>query len=222
MIEGVIFDMDGVLIDSHPVHRDAWKKFLATLGRTITDEELNFILEGRRREEILRHFLGDSLPEAKIAQYGHKKDLIFQQKFGDVSLVRGVSEFLAALQAAGLRRGIATSASTARTHGTLQRLNLHEKFSVVVTGDDVEAGKPDPAVYKLASQRMNVPPDRLLAFEDAPCGVQAAVAAGMRCVGVSTNGRAEALRHSGAEFVIPDFRTNVHDFLLRLASVTTC
>jgi beta-phosphoglucomutase-like phosphatase (HAD superfamily) len=76
---------------------------------------------------------------------------------------------------------------------------------VVVTGDDVDAGKPDPEVYSLAAQRMNLPPEKLLALEDAPCGVQAAKSAGMRCVGVSTNGRAEMLRQCGAELVIPDF-----------------
>jgi HAD superfamily hydrolase (TIGR01509 family) len=204
MIEGVVFDMDGVLIDSHPVHRIAWSKFLATVGKSVSEEGLGFILAGRRREEILRHFLGD-LPEAKIAEYGHQKDLFFEENFQDVRLIPGVRKFLEALETEGLDAGIATSASSARTWGTLRRLKLDQKFSVVVTGDDVDAGKPDPEVYSLAAQRMNLPPEKLLALEDAPCGVQAAKSAGMRCVGVSTNGRAEMLRQCGAELVIPDF-----------------
>jgi beta-phosphoglucomutase-like phosphatase (HAD superfamily) len=104
-----------------------------------------------------------------------------------------------------MRTAIATSASFSRTRGTLERLNLKEKFPTVVTGDDVEAGKPNPAVYNLVALRMNLPSDKLLVLEDAPCGVQAARAAGMRCVGVSKNGRAEILLQCGAEFVIPDF-----------------
>jgi len=139
MIEGIVFDMDGVLIDSHPVHRVAWSRFLATFGKSISDEGLGFILAGRRREEILRHFLGD-LPESKIAEYGHQKDLFFEENFHDVKLIPGVRDFLVTLEAAGLEAGIATSASSARTWGTLRRLELDRKFAAVVTGDDVDAG----------------------------------------------------------------------------------
>jgi HAD superfamily hydrolase (TIGR01509 family) len=204
MIEGVVFDMDGVLIDSHPVHRVAWSKFLATVGKNVTDEDLGFILAGRRREEILRHFFGD-LPESKIVEYGHQKDLFFEENFQDVKLIPGVWKFLELLADFGLKCAIATSASSARTWGTVYRLGLDQKFSVIVTGDDVDAGKPDPEVYRLAAQRMILSPEKLLVLEDAPCGVQAARSAGMRCVGVSTNGRAELLRQCGAELVIPDF-----------------
>ncbi len=204
MIEGIVFDMDGVLIDSHPVHRVAWGKFLATLGKTVSDEGLGFILAGRRREEILRHFLGD-LPESKIAEYGRQKDSFFEENFQDVKLIPGVRKFLESLETAGLKCAIATSASSARTFGTLRRLELAGKFSTIVTGDDVEVGKPDPAVYALVSRRMDLSADKLLVFEDAPCGVQAAKSAGMRCIGVSTNGRAEMLLQFGAEFVVPDF-----------------
>jgi beta-phosphoglucomutase len=217
MIEGIVFDMDGVLIDSHPVHRIAWSKFLATVGKSVSDEGLSFILAGRRREEILRHFLGD-LSESKIAEYGHQKDLFFEENFQDVRLIPGVSKFLETLETAGLEAGIATSASSARTWGTLRRLKLDQRFTAVVTGDDVDAGKPDPAVYQLAAQRMNLSPEQLLVLEDAPCGVQAAKAAGMRCVGVSTNGRAETLRQCGAELVIPDFLDPSIETLLQLTS----
>lgn len=216
MIQGIVFDMDGVLIDSHPVHRVAWRKFLATVGKNVSDEGLSFILAGRRREEILRHFLGD-LPESKIAEYGHQKDLFFQENFQDVKLIPGVRTFLALLETEGLEAGIATSASSARTWGTLRRLELDQRFTVVVTGDDVDAGKPDPKVYRLTAQRMNLAPEKLLVLEDAPCGVQAARSAGMRCVGVSTNGRAELLRQCGAELVIPDFLDPSIKTLLELA-----
>jgi HAD superfamily hydrolase (TIGR01509 family) len=216
MIEGIIFDMDGVIIDSHPVHLDAWAKFLATVGQEVSREELGFILEGRRREEILRHFLGH-LPTSKIAEYGRQKDLFFQEKFEDVKVIPGVLEFLEKLEALNLKAAIATSASAVRTWGTLRQLGLDDRFSAVVTGDDVKAGKPDPEVYNLAANRMKVAPTNLLVLEDAPCGVQAAKAAGMRCVGVITNGRAELLRRCGAEFVIPDFRDSSVERLLQLS-----
>jgi HAD superfamily hydrolase (TIGR01509 family) len=220
MIEGMIFDMDGVIIDSHPVHLDAWSKFLASVGKTVSNEELGFILEGRRREEILRHFLGH-LPFSKIVEYGHQKDLFFQENFHNVKLIPGVCDLLEKLEILGLEAAIATSASAGRTWGTLRRLGLHEKFVAIISGDDVHAGKPDPAVYTLAAERMNLSPEKLLVLEDAPCGVQAAKSAGMRCIGISTNGRAEVLRQCGAEFVIPDFCNDSIERLLQLSSCSS-
>lgn len=216
MIEGIIFDMDGVLIDSHPVHREAWRKFLATLGKVVSDEELSFILEGRRRDEILRYFLGE-LPESKIIEYGHQKDRFFRESFGKVRLMPGVSQFLETLASLGLKAAIATSATARRTLGTLEHLSLQRHFAVIVTGDDVTAGKPDPGVYKLAAERMNMSPETLLALEDSPCGVQAAKSAGMKCVGISVDGCADALERCGAEFVIPDFGTPSVEKLLHLS-----
>lgn len=204
MIEAVVFDMDGVLIDSHPVHRLAWRKFLATVGRTVNDDELAFILEGRRREDILRHFFGD-LSAAKITEYGKSKDLYFEENFRDIQLIPGVRRFINSLKLVGLRTAIATSASSARTRGTLRRLMLEDSFATIVTGDDVDVGKPDPSVYQLVSERLDLVPSKLIVFEDAPCGVEAAKSAGMRCIGVSTDGHAERLTRSGAEFVIRDF-----------------
>jgi len=204
MMQAIVFDMDGVLIDSHPVHRHAWRKFLATVGRSVSDEDLGFILEGRRRDEILRFFLGD-IPASKIAEYGRRKDQFFQENFKDVTLIPGVRQFLKTIENAGLKTAIATSASSSRTWGTLHRLGLEKRFSAVVTGDEVRAGKPDPAIYRLASERLKLPPEELLVLEDAPCGVQAAKSAGIRCIGVSSNGRSDVLLRCGAEFVISNF-----------------
>jgi len=207
--------MDGVLIDSHPVHRQAWRKFLGSVGKTVHDEELDFILEGRRREDILRHFLGD-LPASTLAEYGQRKDYFFHENFKDVKPVAGILTFLEALEAAFIPKGIATSASSFRTWKTLQLLNWEKKFTTVVTGDDVSSGKPDPALYQLASARMNFLARDLLALEDAPCGVVAAKSAGIKCIGVSSNGRVNALREAGADFIIPDFADLGIDTLFQL------
>jgi len=215
MLKGVIFDMDGVLIDSHPVHRKAWRKFLATVGKNVQEEHLDFILEGRRREDILRYFLGN-LPESTMAEYGQRKDHFFHESFRDIKPMPGIIPFIDVLEAAGIAMGLATSASSFRTRKTLHLLGLEGRFTAVISGDDVSSGKPDPATYTLASERMNLSPNELLVLEDAPCGVRAAKAAGMRCIGVSSNGRAEALRQAGADSVIPSFADMQIDKLTRL------
>ena len=206
MLRGVVFDMDGVIIDSHPAHRLAWKAFLQSLGRETSDEELDFILDGCKRAEILKHFLGDLVPE-QITEYGNRKDEILQEHNHTVQPIPGVVDFLDHLSDAGIRTGLATSATRRRALGTLEELGLAHYFHTIVTGDDVTAGKPDPALYKLAAERMQESPECLLAIEDAAAGVRSARAAGMRCVGVAPEPRAHLLQAAGADPVIRDFRS---------------
>lgn len=200
----VVFDMDGVLIDSHPAHRTAWREFLELQKIDFTESDLNFILEGRTRSEILRYFLGE-LSEAEIAEYGHRKDEIFRGIEADIQPFPGVLPFLRQLEHLGVAKAVATSASEIRTASTIERMGLGGYFDTVVTSADVVAGKPHPHVYQLACERMNVLPADALAFDDAPSGVQSAREAGLRCIGVSNNGVTQALLDAGAERVIPSF-----------------
>lgn len=206
MLRGVVFDMDGVVINSHPAHRAAWRGFLESIGKNTSDTELDFILDGRKREEILEYFLGKLDPE-QIAEYGHRKDELLRSHASRLEPMVGVVEFLDYLRNSGVRMALATSASRRRACGTLEELRLAHYFQTIVTGDEVTAGKPDPAIYRLAVARMQESPDSLLAVEDAVSGVKAAKGAGLRCIGVAHNGRGELLRAAGASPVIEDFRT---------------
>jgi HAD superfamily hydrolase (TIGR01509 family) len=198
--------MDGVIIDSHPVHRRAWKTFLQTLGREVTNSELDFILDGRKREEILCYFLGELTP-SQIADYGARKDQMLRELAGDVRPLRGLVQFMDSLSQVDIRIGLATSAGRRRAHGTLRELGLTRYFDAIVTGDEVTAGKPDPAIYRLAAERLNETPENLLAVEDAVSGVKSARAAGMRCLGIASAEHAETLRAAGADHVIADFQS---------------
>jgi HAD superfamily hydrolase (TIGR01509 family) len=205
-LRGIVFDMDGVIINSHSAHRLAWKGFLESVGRQTRDEELDFILEGGKRAEILKHFLGELAP-TQIVEYGHRKNELLQKHGNAVEPMPGVVEFLGHLSEAGIAAAVATSASRRRALGTLEELGLAHRFRTIVTGDDVAAGKPDPAIYRLAAERMREIPQRLLAVEDAVSGVRSARAAGMRCLGVAPSSRATLLRTAGADSVVPDFRS---------------
>jgi len=203
-LQAVIFDMDGVIVDSHPAHRKAWRKFLRTLGREVSDPELNFILDGRKRADILRHFLGE-LSEAEIVYYGKQKDEFFQHSSFEVKPLPGVTEFLDQLCSGGIATAVATSASESRTRSTLDRLHLTECFSIIVTGSDVALGKPDPAIYCKACQLLNVRPENALAIEDAASGIRAAKSANLTCIGVASRDRSEMLTTAGANHVLENF-----------------
>jgi HAD superfamily hydrolase (TIGR01509 family) len=196
--------MDGVIVDSHPAHLFAWKEFLRTLGKEVSDSELDFVMDGRKREDILVHFLGP-LSDTQLKQYGRLKNELFWRAASEVVPIPGVFEFIECLHGAGIPMALATSASTSRARSTLKRLGLMGHFAAMVTGDEVRAGKPDPGIYVLACQRVNCPPNAAVAFEDAASGVRAAKDAGLRCVGIASNGSKHKLSAAGADCVLSDF-----------------
>ena len=205
-LRGVIFDMDGVLVDSHATHRKAWGLFLETLGRKVPEHELDFILDGRKRSDILRHFLGNC-PEAELEEFGRRKDCIFRQMRLEVVAVPGATRIVRELHLSGVALALATSASHSRARSTMADLGLLNCFQVIVAGEEVPVGKPDPSIYRLACERIEIEPDCLLAFEDAVSGIRAAAGAGLRCIGVASHETPETLTVAGAVHVVRNFET---------------
>jgi beta-phosphoglucomutase family hydrolase len=206
VFRGVVFDFDGVLVDSHPAHIRAWKKFLDSVGRTVSEEQLQFVLDGRKRDDILRHFMGE-LDADQTVEYGHRKEQFFRDEAAHVRTIDGLLGFLEDLEYEQLALAIASSGSRSRVHFLLDRLDLKKLFRVVITGDEVELGKPHPAVFLRAAQQLGVDPSELMAFEDAVSGVRAARSAGMMCVGIAQPDRFSILLDAGAIHVVPDFHS---------------
>jgi len=177
---------------------------LHIFGKEVSEAELDFILDGRKRHDILRHFLGD-LPEIEIEEYGRRKDEFFQQIALDVKPIPGVLDFIAELRRRAITLAIATSASKTRTRFTLKRLHLTDQFAVVVTGDDVDDGKPNPAIYSLVCRQLKSDPRNSVGVEDAVSGVRAAKKAGLKCIGVGNSAYGDKLRAAGADHVIENF-----------------
>jgi len=204
MLRGAIFDFDGVIVDSHPVHKRAWKRLLESVGVTAPEEDLQFVLDGRTRDDILRHFLGELDPD-RLSQNGQRKEQYFREEAEAVGPVRGLLSLLKELEEAHLALGIASSGSRGPIDFLLGQLELNKRFQVVITGDEVKYGKPHPAVFLKAAEGLRMHPSELIAFEDAFSGVKAAKAAGMTCIGIAAADRAPALRNAGAKHVVPDF-----------------
>lgn len=204
MLSGVIFDMDGVVIDSHPIHRRAWKRFLEAIGVVVTEERLEFVTQGGKREDILRYFLGP-LTDEQVKEYGQRKEALFREEALTIDPMPGLSRFLADLEEAGIPIGLASCGSRVRISYVLERLGWSSRFRVIVTGDDVLYGKPDPSIFCKAASAMGIPCHYALVFEDAVPGVRGAIAAGMKAIGVSSNGGTRLLLAAGAAGVVPDF-----------------
>jgi beta-phosphoglucomutase len=205
MALGMIFDLDGVLFDSHPVHRRAWREFLRGLGRIVSDEELDFILDGAKREEILRHFLGP-LTREQTASYVARKESIFRSEEENLRTVDGLEEFLGIVEGAAIPKLVATSASKARANRMLHKHGLADRFTAIITGDDVPSGKSNPAIFLRSAKVLQVEPNEVLVFEDAIPAVRGATSIGMQCIGIAAaDPRRSQLHDAGAALVVPDF-----------------
>jgi len=204
MLEAVIFDLDGVILDSHSAHLSAWQELLRELGREFSDRELSFVFDGYSREQILRHYLGN-LPPDRLHEYGARKDQLFRKRAREITTVAGLTSFLEQLDAALIPFAVATSAKRARTVDMLDDLGLTRRFQVIITAEEAKYPKPDPEVFELAAQRLQVAADSVLVCEDSLAGVTAAKAAGMKCLAIAANGRGPLLKSAGADAVATDF-----------------
>jgi beta-phosphoglucomutase len=200
----LIFDMDGVLFDSHPVHRIAWRELLRGAGKEVSEAELDFLLDGASRDEILRHFLG-ALSSEKIALYARQKDAIFQREEDRVQTVAGLEEFLDLVEAAAIPMAVASSGSKVRAERMLDKHGLRGRFAVVLTSDDVGVGKESPAIFLRAAEELQAKPCEVVVLEDAVRAVEVVKKVGMKCIGIAAGTRGSALRKAGADLVLPDF-----------------
>lgn len=201
----IIFDMDGVLVDSGPSHRASWRAMLAALGEPEPPEAWRRTI-GRPAHEAVSRLLGRELSPGearRLSQLKHEHYVRLAE--AGLPAVPGAAVFLDALAALGVPRAVATSAHRADVARLLAPLGLLDHFAVVVAAEDVSRGKPDPEVYLRAAHGIGVEPPGCLVFEDSLVGIQAARAAGMRVIALSTaHGDAELLA-AGAERVIRDF-----------------
>ena len=203
---GVIFDMDGVLVDSGAHHRAAWRALLDELGERPAREEHWRLTIGRPGTEAVALLLGRPVPEAEARRLAGRKRAHYQRLArAGVVAIPGAPTFVETLAARGIPRAVATSAAREDAERLLAGLGLRRHFEVVVASEDVWRGKPDPEVYLLAARRLGLEPGACLVFEDSVVGVEAARRAGMPVVGVSTAHAADELSAAGARRVIASF-----------------
>jgi beta-phosphoglucomutase len=202
----VIFDVDGVLVDSYQAHFGSWQLFCHERGWEMTREQFTATF-GRTSREIIAELWGDriSSPQEIGALDDRKEELyrdLLRQKFPAID---GAAELIDSLHSARMRLAVGSSGPPENVYLVLDRLGRRHLFGGVVTAVDVQRGKPDPQVFLLAAERVGVPPERCVVIEDAPVGVAAAHAGGMKCVALASTGR---LREelSAAELVVGSLR----------------
>jgi len=182
----LIFDLDGVVVDSMPVHTQAWQRYLQSLG--IDGDDVAKRMHGRRNDEIVRDFLGPGVDAQTSFDHGAAKERLYREMMrGQLKrrLVPGVADFLQ--RASSLPVGLATNAEPANVDFVLDGAGLRSCFRAVVDGTQVRHAKPAPDVYLLAADKLNIAPENCIVFEDSAVGAAAARSAGTRVVAVLTH-----------------------------------
>jgi len=217
MIKAVIFDMDGVIVDSEPMHIEAEKQTLLKYGVKITTEELR-TYTGTTAEfefnDLIRKY---KLNTTANTLFNEKEDILFRLLEERTEPTKGVIDLIKNLKQHGFKLGIATSGHRKLAHYYLDKLGIEPLFDTVVCAEDIARSKPDPEIFQKAAQRLDAEPTECIVIEDAKLGIEAAIKAGMKCIGYS-NPNSGNQDLSKANWVVSDFTKLDLQRLLRVDS----
>lgn len=215
-MKGIIFDLDGVIVDTAKYHYLAWKKLANELGFEFTEEQ-NELFKGVSRKRCLEILLDIGGVEASQEQFArwmvekNKDYLAYIEKMNESEILPDVPKVLNYL--AGKKIPIALGSASKNARPILEKVKLLPYFEVLVDGNNVTKAKPDPEVFLIAAKKLNVKPENCIVFEDAVAGIQAANNAGMISIGI---GNAKVL--SEANYNFNDFTEISLEFLDGLIS----
>ena len=199
----IIFDMDGVLVDSNPYHKISLKKFAGKYGYDLSEQQLREKIYGRTNGEWLKNLFG-MLPSAQLHQLAEEKEQLFRELYQDeIKPVEGLIAFLEKLERHKIPKAIATSAPPSNVEFTLERTGIKHFFHTILDDTFITHSKPHPEIYLKAITALHMPAERCIVIEDSLSGVKAGKEAGCRVVGITTTHSPEELNE--ADFVIQDF-----------------
>ncbi len=189
MVKACIFDLDGVIVDTAHYHFLAWGRLAKEIGFELTEAD-NERLKGvsrMRSLDIILELGGKSFPESDKESMAVKKNdwfVDYVSRMSPEEIFPGVKTLIKELRDAGIKIGLASSSKNAKT--VVHLLKIENEFDAIVDGTMVTHSKPDPEIFLLAANKLGVKPSECVVFEDAEAGVEAAIAAGMKCVGVGS------------------------------------
>jgi len=206
LIKAIIFDLDGVIVDTAHYHYIAWKRLAQELGidLTLADNEKLKGVSRVRSMEIILALGGVTLGDEERESMANKKNTWFVdhlERMAPDEIFPGVKELLTTLRKRGIKVALASSSKNAKR--VIQLLHIEDAFDVVVDGNMIVHSKPDPEIFLLAASKLGLPAAECLVFEDAEAGVEAAKAAGMKCVGIGSKdqlGKADVVLATTGEF----------------------
>ncbi|MGR3173377.1 MAG: HAD family hydrolase [Candidatus Scalindua sp.] len=211
-INTIIFDMDGVVVDGMPYHIQSWKEALSTIDMSVSDLEI-YLMEGMTGRETMEIFVSKSnrsLSGETVEKVIKLKRKVFNDIF-TVTLMKGIKDFLFELKNRQYNLALVTGTRLEVVKKVLQ-VGLDDIFKVIVTGESVNKGKPDPEPYEMAVEELGTRKEDCIVIENAPAGITSAKSAGLTCFAVQTSLPEEYLKNADRIFQDID---DVSKFLLK-------
>jgi beta-phosphoglucomutase len=213
---GVIFDVDGVLIDSYGAHLKTWQICCQRHGRECTEAQFAAGF-GRTSREVIRDTWPNPPSDAEIAAFDEEKEILYRELVAnDFPHMPGARELIKALHAQGIPMAIGSSGPPRNVELAVEKLEAKDIIRTIITGRDVVKGKPHPDVFLKGAQGMGIDPSRCIVLEDAPPGIEAALAAGAKCLGIVSRGHKWDDLNRAHERVMDDLRQVTPELLRRI------
>ncbi len=205
MLQAVLFDLDGTMANTDPLHFQIFKQMLGEQGITIDEAFYGDRINGRTNQAILSDLL-PQFSQADILNFSREKE----QRFRNLAKTQlqpmpGLLTLLTWIEQQHLPTAVVTNAPRLNAEFMLEGLGLTDRFEFVVLGEDLPLAKPDPLPYQTAVEKLGVEPATTIVFEDSPSGIRSAVGAGIPTVGMTSSHDADALIALGVEMAIADF-----------------
>lgn len=204
MIQALLFDLDGTLINNDPLHYQAWQEILLGYDVEIDKDFYKQRMSGKLNPDIVKDLLPHLSP-SKSEDFIEEKEANYRLLAKNIRPLAGLENLLAWAKTQKLKLALVTNAPRKNTQFTLEVLGLETTFATVVLGEDVAIGKPDPTPYRVALEQLELAPGAAIAFEDSPSGIRSAVDAGIFTVGIASTHAPDNLAQIGAKLVVPDF-----------------
>ena len=205
MIKGVIFDMDGTIVDSLPFHHKAWRIFFQENKVEDFSKKLKRY-KGGGTLDLMRAVYGDIYSIAELKKMSDDKEIIFRKIYkGNIKPIDGFLEFILYLKSKKIQLGLASNAIKKNVTLTLNELGIHDLFDSIICGDEVNFGKPNPEMFDKTINRFNIKKDNCIIFEDSIEGINAAINAGIDVIGVASSSSSDILNNAGCIRSINDY-----------------
>ena len=215
MLRGILFDMDGVLVNNLEIHRQAFAEFFRRYGVNRSFDELNRVF-GMGNDDIMGELMPrDVVERVGIRELGYEKEAIYREIYAPIiEPQRGLCALLAECEDAGIRCAVGSSGYRVNVDFVLDKCNIERYFGAIVAGDEVTRCKPDPEIYLTAASKLGLSPEECVVFEDAEAGIEAAKRAGIKVVALATTFDRSFLERTDADLIIDDF-TDISVDMLR-------
>ena len=205
MIKGIIFDMDGTIVDSLPYHYEAWKIFFNENKVENFSEKLNEY-KGGGTLDLMRTVYGNQYSKKELKKMSEDKEKIFRKIYkGEIKQILGFKKFLDELKSKDIMIGLASNAIRKNVSMIINELEIYDYFDSIICGDEVINGKPNPEMFNETIDRFNINKDECLIFEDSLEGVLAAKNSGVKVIGITSSSSNKVLKDAGCVMSISDY-----------------